>query len=121
MLNHRPFLRSPLLAAILISPLFLIIACDAVAGQPNTSASRTSDLGTHQRVCQERLDAIHDWERAQERQLEDEWIDGRRGIWQSAAKLEGIREEARSMQRELTDNCHRVWKQKWSPDAQGVQ
>ena len=100
MLGCRRFLA--LLSAF---PLVFSLACDAVTAGPNTSAPRTQNLEIYDRTCDERMDAIRDWEREQERKLEDEWIDERRGIWQSAAKLQQIKEEAHSMRRELRDNC----------------
>ena len=94
---HRTFFVLPL--------LFLLLACDAVSAHPSTSAPRTRDLGEYLRACDERHDAIDDWERKHERKIEDEWIDGRRGLLQSGAKLEQVEEEAQSMRRELSDNC----------------
>ena len=94
---HRTFFVLPL--------LFLLLACDAVSANPSTSAPRTRDLGEYTRACGERMDAINEWELKQERNIEDEWIDGRRGLMQSGAKLGRVEEEAQFMRQELRDNC----------------
>ena len=94
---HRTFFVLPL--------LFLLLACGAVSASPNTSAPITKNLGEYLRTCDERHDAIDDWERKQARNIEDEWIDGRRGLMQSGAKFGQVREEAQSMRQELRDNC----------------
>ena len=98
MLNRR-------LPLLFFVPLLFLLACDAVMAHPNTSAPRTRDLGEYTRACDERRDAIDDWERKQERKVEDEWIEGRRGLLQTGVKARRIGEEAQSMRQELRDNC----------------
>ena len=58
MLNRLPFL-----VFLLFPLLFLLLACDAISANPSTSAPRTRDLVEYLRACDEKLDAIRDWER----------------------------------------------------------
>ena len=106
---RQPCRETLLLLAFLIPLLFAILACDAVGNvvgsKPSTSAPRTNNANDYARSCDEKEDAIRDWERDQERKVEDEWIDDKRGIWQTAAKVERIENEAKAMRRELRDNC----------------
>ena len=89
--------------------LLLPIACDAVSnvtsGKPSTSAPNANDASDYVRSCDEKEDAIRDWERGQERKVEDEWMDGKRGMLQTGMKLEQVAEDAKAMRRELRDNC----------------
>ena len=88
--------------------LLLCSACNVgVGGKPSTSAPNTENLGDYLRACDEKREAIRDWESNQMRKIEDEWIEGERGILQSAAKGERIQEEATAMQNELRENCER--------------
>ena len=88
--------------------LLLCSACNiSVGGKPSTSAPSTENLGDYLRACDEKMEAIRDWESDQMREIEDEWIEGERGILQSAAKAERIEEEATAMQNELRENCER--------------
>lgn len=100
-------------------PLLLVgLSCDAasnlVSGKPNTSAPRAANDIAFWLACDERRQGIDDWERDEERKIEDEWIDGERGFLQSGAKLERIREDARAMRRELQSNCEAASRQ-WEP------
>ena len=109
MLNRKTT-ASFLLATSLTLATSFILACDAVSGtvpfgKPGTSAPSTSDPDDFRRACDKKLEAIVEWERKQKRKLEDEWMDGKRGIWQSTAKVERVEEEARAMRNELQTNC----------------
>ena len=104
MLNRRA-LSFPL-ATLFISSAFLIISCDVVGGKPNTSAPTANDRIALWEACDEREGQIDEWEKRKEREIEDEWIDGKRGTWQSAAKALRIEKEADAMRDELRDNCH---------------
>ena len=88
--------------------LLLCSACNiGVGGKPSASAPNTGNLGDYLRACDEKMEAIRDWESNQMQEIEDEWIEGERGILQSAAKAERIEEEAIAMQNELRENCER--------------
>ena len=88
--------------------LLLCSACNTgIGGKPSTSAPNTDNLGDYLRACDEKMEAILDWESNQMRKIEDEWIEGERGILQSAAKAERIEEEATAMQNDLRENCDR--------------
>ena len=90
--------------------IFLLFcsACNIGAGgKPSTSAPNTENLGDYLRACDDKMKAIRDWESNQMRKIEDEWIEGERGILQSAAKAERIEEEATAMRNELRENCDR--------------
>ena len=110
------------LPVIFLIPLLLAgLSCDAtsnlVSGKPDTSAPRaTNDINAFWEACDEREQSIDDWERDEERKIEDEWIDGERGLLQSGAKLERAKEDARAMRRELRSNCEAA-RPKWElPD-----
>ncbi len=99
---------------LVIALVVFLSACDGLPiGKPSTSAPRTDDPGEHMDRCSERLDAIYEWEEREKRKLEDEWIDGERGIWQSMAKVERIQEEAREMRYALQENCNNSYMEKW--------
>lgn len=103
--------RLPTFLVILsVCSLLLAISCDAVSGgisnKPNSSAPRASDdYDTFWQTCNERRSKIDDWERDEILKVEDEWIDGKRRMLQSAAKVERIEDEADDMRSELSDNC----------------
>lgn len=103
--------RFPVLfTALLVHLLLLTISCGAVSGvvsgKPNTSAPRTSDnYNTFWQACDERRGKIDSWEQDELFKVEDEWIDGERGLLQSGVKIERIEEEADNMRRELKNNC----------------
>ena len=92
---------------VLVSIAVATVACGAVGGKPSTSAPNTENLGEYLRACDEKMEAIRDWESDQMREVEDEWIEGERGILQSAAKAERVEEEAAAMRNELERNCER--------------
>ena len=97
--------------------VLLLVACGSVSGlpggKPSTSAPRTNDLSEHLDLCAKRVDAIYDWEREQARKIEDEWIDEKRGLWQSSAKLQRLQEEAYVMRADLQDNCNDAYREKF--------
>lgn len=72
------------------------LACDLVEVSPSTSAARRRDPDRYAESCRENQDAIREWNRRETRRIEDEWVDGRRGLLQSGVKLERIQGEADS-------------------------
>ncbi len=109
---------------LLVHSLLLAISCSAasgvVSGKPNTSAPRSSnDYTTFWQACDERRGKIDNWERDEMLKVEDEWIDGKRGIWQSATKIERIEEEADDMRSELANNCKAVGPT-WGPPFSAI-
>ena len=103
------------LLLFLVAPFVLLslLACDTV-GRPSTSApSVTGDRDAFLRACSDRQQAIRDWESQQRDKLAEEWMEGDRGLLQSAAKMEKIEQEARDMRQTLDDNCRAKDDEEW--------
>lgn len=112
MLFAKLFSRVLLLCLVVL----LLAACDDLSvGKPSTSAPRASDPNEHYALCAERGEAIDRWKREQRQKIENEWMDEKRGLLQSHAKIERIDEEAREMRLDLQDNCNDAYMKKWGP------
>ena len=94
-----------------------ILACNGLGGSPNTSAPRGVDeVVEFWEACEEREDAIDDWEEREMRKLEEDFADGYRTLMGSMVKYELIEEDADTFREELMDNC-RAKADKDFPDA----
>ena len=91
---------------ILVLAVFTLLACSIPGGKPSTSAPRlTDDLDVFWEACNEKVGRVDGWEQREKRKVEDEWIDGKRGLWQSGAKIERIEEDADALRSTLRKNC----------------
>ena len=98
-----------------IALVIFLTACDAFPiGKPSTSAPRSAgNMQEFWGACDDKEDAIREWVEREKDKLEDEWIDEKRGLIQSAAKLQKVEEEARALEDELMENCRARARQLW--------
>lgn len=103
------------LTLLAIALAVFLTACDFLpVGKPSTSAPRASDINESIARCAERRAAIDDWEAAEGRKAEDEWMDSDQSFIKMGAKAMRIKEEADDMRRTLSRNCSAAQERMWS-------
>ena len=110
------FRRTTLLIRMLLLSAFILslLACEGLpTGKPSTSAPRASDINESIARCSERRAAIDDWEAAEKRKAEEEWIDSNQSLIKLGAKGMRIQEEADDMRRTLSRNCSAAQTKMW--------
>ena len=89
-----------------IVPMLVLLACNGLGSSPNTSApGGVDEVVEFWEACEEREDAIDDWEEREMRKLEEDFADGDRTLMGSMVKYELIEEDADAYREELMDNC----------------
>ena len=102
--SHRILRSIAFLSVILIATLLL--ACGIVSGKPSTSApGGIDDPDEFLRACNERFSEIDDWERTKSKELDDDFLRGRKNFLDAATEQEQVWEDARRMRSELDANC----------------
>lgn len=101
----------PLLVALLLPLLIAILSCGSLNSKPSTAAPNLpgNSVEFHE-ACHERKLAIDAWLERQERQAEDDYLDGA-DLFRTAARYDRDEREAEAMKRELRDNCDAKWRE----------
>ena len=85
--------------------MLALVSCEALGGNPNTSAPSASNETEFWNACQERQSAIDDWEKREERKIEDDFADGNLTGAGVFFKVNRVAEDAEAMREELQANC----------------
>ena len=101
----------PLLVAFLLPLLIAALSCDSANSKPSTAAPAIpGDSADFWDACQELEQAIDAWLERQERQAEDDYLDGA-DLFRTAARYDRDERDAEAMKRELRKNCDVKWRQ----------
>ena len=103
-------------AFVLVLLLMLaLVSCEALGGNPNTSAPSASNETEFWNACQERQSAIDDWEKREDRKIEDDLADGKITFGGAFIKTGRVDEDAEAMREELLVNCQQKAYEEFGP------
>lgn len=95
--------------------MLALVSCEALGGNPNTSAPSASNETEFWNACQERQSAIDDWVERKNRDIEDDLADGKITLGGAVIKIGRVDEDAEAMREELQANCQQKAYEEFGP------
>ena len=102
----RRFTATTTSTLLAVALLLSLSACDAIGGKPNPGRAKgIDDPSERAEVCSELREEISAWEREKVQDLDDDFLMGRKGLFEAGRESKKVNEEAAAMRSELSGYC----------------